>query len=142
MTSESELRVYFACVGNSGRSQMAEAFCKEIGGAAVACASGGTEPYGRVLETVEEAMAEVGIDVSQHASTPIDEAFVRQADLVVTMGCGADACPAFHEVELVDWPLADPEGEDLATVRGIRDEIEEKVGKLLDERAALGMGEG
>lgn len=134
--SDEPFRVYFACVGNSGRSQMAEAFCRAIGGEAVECASGGTQPYGRVLATVEEAMAEVGIDVDGQESTPIDEAAVREADLVVTMGCGADACPAFHGVEVVDWDLVDPKGQDLATVRGIRDEVEQRVRTLLDERAA------
>lgn len=98
------------------------------------CASGGTQPAGGVLPTVVEAMAEIGIDVNGHESTPIDEAFVREADLVVTMGCGADACPAFRNAEVLDWPLRDPKGEDLETVRGIRDEIQARVGKLLAKR--------
>lgn len=116
---------------------MAEAFCRELGGEAVECASGGTQPAGRVLATVEEAMAEEGIDLSGAKSTPIDEGFVRQADLVVTMGCGADACPAFHEAEVVDWPLRDPKGQELETVRGIRDEIEGRLRELLAERDVL-----
>lgn len=121
---------------------MAEAFCRELGGERVECASGGTEPHGRVLATVEDAMGEVGIDVGEQASTPIDEDIVRRSDLVVTMGCGADACPVFHEVEVLDWPLADPKGKDLEAVRAIRDEVEARVGELLAERAGMAMGEG
>lgn len=132
-----QLQVYFACVGNSGRSQMAEAFCRELGDEQVACASGGTDPSGEVLATVAEAMAEEGIDVSGQASTSIDESVVAEADVVVTMGCGADACPAFHGVEVRDWPLTDPDGRDLATVRAIRDEVEARVRELLADHDAL-----
>lgn len=130
-------RIYFACVGNSGRSQMAEAFCRGMGGGAVECASGGSDPYGEVLDTVQTAMAEVGISMLPYESTPIDETFVRSADLVVTMGCGEDACPAFRDVEVVDWALTDPKGEDLDTVRGIRDGIGRRVRDLLKERGVV-----
>lgn len=130
-------RVYFACVGNSGRSQMAETICRELGGETVECASGGSDPYGEILDHVRTAMAEVGIPVLGQESTPIDEAFVEAADLVVTMGCGEDACPAFRDVELVDWELTDPKGQDLATVREIRDEIGKRVRRLLVDRGVV-----
>lgn len=132
MTGEADLRVYFACVGNSARSQMAEAFARALGGEAVEAASGGTEPKGRVLPEVVEAMAEVGIDVSGAESTGIDEAAVEAADLVVTMGCGED-CPAFIGSEVQDWPLPDPDGMDLEGVRAVRDEVAERVDRLLAE---------
>lgn len=131
--SEDPLRVYFACVGNSGRSQMAEAFCRVLGGEQVECASGGTQPAGEILDSVETVMREVGIGVGDQASTPIDTAWVAQADLVVTMGCGADACPAFHEAEVRDWSVRDPEGRDLEEVREIRDEIWDRVKTFLAE---------
>lgn len=130
-------RIYFACVGNSGRSQMAEALCREIGGDRVECASGGSDPYGTVLDHVRTAMAEIGIPMLGYESTPIDEGFVERADLVVTMGCGEDACPAFHDAELVDWELTDPKGQDLATVRGIRDDIGQRVRALLKARGVI-----
>ncbi len=136
-TPERSFRVYFACVGNSGRSQMAEALCREMGGDAVECASGGSDPYGKVLDHVRTAMAEIGIPMLGYESTPLDPAFVEEADLVVTMGCGEDACPAFHNVELVDWELTDPKGQDLATVREIRDEIGRRVRALLEEQGLM-----
>jgi len=139
--SEPRLRAYFACVGNSGRSQMAEAFCRELGGEAVACSSGGTEPHGEVLATVEAAMAEVGIDLDGHASTAIDPDAVREADVVVTMGCGAQACPAFHGVEVRDWLLEDPKDADPATVRAIRDDVEQRVRDLLAEHGVEPIGD-
>ena len=78
-------------------------------------------------------MAEVGIGMDEHASTAIDPDVVHQADVVLTMGCGADACPAFHGVEVRDWPLEDPEDANLEEVRAIRDEIEARIRELLTE---------
>lgn len=134
------VRIYFACVGNAARSQMAEAICRELGTAAVECASGGSDPAGVVAGHARTAMAEVGIPLLTHESTPIDEAFVEQADLVVTMGCGEDACPAFRDVELIDWPLEDPKGRDLAFYRETRDEIARRVRALLKEHGVLEEG--
>lgn len=116
---------------------MAEAFARELGGDAVECASGGTDPYGEVLPAVEEAMAEVEIDLKGHESTPINEDLALQADLVVTMGCGAEACPVFQETEVVDWPVKDPKDRDLEGVRAIRDEVRRRVRQLLADRGAL-----
>lgn len=131
MTDE-PLRLYFACVGNSARSQMAEAFAGDLGGDAVEAASGGTDPKGHVLPEVVEAVAEVGIDLADHESTPLDEDVVEAADLVVTMGCGED-CPAFVGKEVRDWPLPDPAELDPAGVREVRDEVEDRVRSLLAE---------
>lgn len=126
------LHLYFACVGNSARSQMAEAWAETLGGEAVEAASGGTDPKGHVLPEVVEAMAEVGVDVSGAASTGIDEAAVGRADLVVTMGCGED-CPAFLGKEVREWPLEDPDGMPLEGVRSVRDGIRDRVRGLLVE---------
>lgn len=132
------LRVYFACVGNSGRSQMAEALTRVFGGEDVEVASGGSDPRGRILDTVRTAMAEVGVPMLPYESTGIDEGFVRGADRVVTMGCGQEACPAFEEVEFVEWDLEDPEGRSLSEVRELRDEIARRVRAMLDEEGVLG----
>ncbi len=127
-------RVLFACVGNSARSQMAHGFAGALGGAHVVARSGGSRPLGRVLPEAIAAMRERDIDISRHASVPIDEAFVRGADLVVTMGCGDDACPAFVGKPMEDWALDDPFGKDMATFRRVRDEIEARVRDLFARR--------
>lgn len=128
-------RVLFACVGNSARSQMAQAFAAQVGGARVEARSGGSKPLGYVLPGAVAAMREKGIDISGNPSQGFDAAWVRDAcDLVVTMGCGDDACPAFAGKPLVDWDLPDPKGRPLAEFRRVRDEIEQRVRALLRER--------
>src|SRR5687767_1040543 len=129
-----KLRVLYACIGNSGRSIMAEAFTRRYGGGRVECRSGGSRPLGYVLPTVVQALAEKGIDVAKWPSKPFDETWIRDhCDVVVTMGCGDDACPAFIGKKMVDWELPDPKGKSLEEVRAIRDEVERRVLALLDE---------
>ena len=77
-------------------------------------------------------MAEVGVDLSREFPKPLTDEFVREADAVITMGCG-DACPIYPGKRYEDWELEDPAGKDVETVRGIRDEIQRRVGALLDE---------
>lgn len=128
-------KVLFACVGNSARSQMAEGFARALGGDRVDARSGGSAPLGYVLAEAIEVMREVGIDISGNPSQGFDEAWVRsECDLVVTMGCGDDACPAFIGKPLVDWDLSDPKGQDLDTFRRRRDEIEARVRALIETR--------
>ncbi|MHB8605577.1 MAG: arsenate reductase ArsC [Thermoplasmatota archaeon] len=124
----------FACVGNSARSVMAEGFARALGGEQVEAMSGGSRPLGHVLPEAIAVMREKGIDVSRASSKGFDEAWIRdRCDLVVVMGCGDDACPAFVGKRIVDWELDDPKGKDLATFRGVRDAIEARVRALLRE---------
>lgn len=133
--SAKPLRVLFACVGNSARSQMAHGFAQAYGGVRVEARSGGSKPLGYVLPEAIQVMRERGIDISRHPSQGFDEAWVRdQCDLVVTMGCGDDACPAFIGKRIVDWDLDDPKGRPVAEFRRVRDEIEGRVRMLLQER--------
>lgn len=133
--SDATFRVLFACVGNSARSIMAEAFARRHGGLRVEARSGGSRPLGHVLPEVVRVMAERGIDVSGYASRGFDELWIRErCDLVVIMGCGDDACPAFIGKRMVDWELEDPKGKDLAEIRRIRDDVERRVLALLAER--------
>lgn len=128
-------RVLFACVGNSARSQMAHGFAKVYGGVRIEARSGGSKPLGYVLPEAIQVMREKGIDISGHPSQGFDEAWVRDhCDLVVTMGCGDDACPAFIGKPIVDWDLDDPKGQPLAEFRRVRDDIEQRVRTLLGER--------
>lgn len=130
-----QFRVLFACVGNSARSQMAHGFAQAYGGTTVEVRSGGSRPLGHVLPEAVLVMAERGIDISAHRSLGFDETWVRdQCDLVVTMGCGDDACPAFLGKAMVDWELDDPKGRPIQEFRRIRDEVERRVLDLLRAR--------
>lgn len=124
--------VLFLCVHNAGRSQMALGFFNHHAGDQAVAWSGGSEPGESVNRAAVAAMAERGIDIAQEFPKPWTDEIVQAADVVVTMGCG-DACPYFPGKRYEDWELADPARKDVADVRPIRDEIERRVLKLLDE---------
>lgn len=127
--------VLFACVGNSARSVMSQGFARAIGGDRVDARSGGSRPLGRILSEAIEVMRERGIDISAEHSKGFDVNWIAgECDLVVTMGCGDDACPAFVGKRMVDWALDDPKGKSLDEFRRVRDEIELRVRTLLRER--------
>ena len=127
-------RVIFACVHNAGRSQMAAAFFSSIADPALSEAvSAGTQPAERIHPEVVEVMREVGIDLSAKLPQRLTDELARSARLLVTMGCG-DACPYVPGLDTVDWPLRDPKGLPLDQVRIIRDEIRERVTRLIDTR--------
>ena len=79
-------------------------------------------------------MDELGVDMSEEFPKPLTDEFVRAADVVITMGCG-DACPIYPGKKYADWELDDPAGQDLETVRGIRDELD-RARPDADRRAA------
>lgn len=130
-------RVLFACIGNSARSQMAQGFAEALGGSRVDARSGGSKPLGYVLPEAIAVMRERGLDISHNPSQGFDEAWVASCDLVVTMGCGEDACPAFLGKRIVDWPLTDPKGRDLEVFRAVRDDIERRVKRLLSDELGI-----
>jgi arsenate reductase (thioredoxin) len=127
--------VLFVCVHNAGRSQMAAGLMAELGAGRVVVRSAGSEPADRINPAVIEAMRELGIDLSAELPKPLTDAGVREADVVITMGCG-DACPIYPGKRYEDWELDDPAGKDLDTVRRIRDEIESRVRRLVAELEA------
>jgi protein-tyrosine-phosphatase len=94
--------------------------------------SAGSEPADEINPVVVEAMAELGIDLRAEVPKPLTDEAVRESDAVVTMGCG-DACPVYPGTRYLDWELPDPAGQDLETVRAIRDEIDRRVQALLAE---------
>jgi arsenate reductase (thioredoxin) len=127
-------KVVFACVQNAGRSQMAAAFFNELADPSQARAlSAGTRPADSVHPNVAAAMREVGIDISAARPQRLTDDFVRDAVLLVTMGCG-DACPYVPGLEVDDWPLADPKDQPLDRVRSIRDEVRARVERLVESR--------
>ena len=124
------MKVIFACIHNAGRSQMAAAFYNKFaGGGAV---SAGTQPAQRVHPEVVSVMREVGIDLTDAKPQLLTEELARDAQLLVTMGCG-DKCPFVPGLKVEDWPLPDPKGESEDNVRLIRDEIHKRVKNLLGD---------
>lgn len=123
--------VLFACVHNAGRSQMAAAWFNALANPQVARAiSAGTEPGPRVHPEVLEAMKEVGIDLSNVQPTLLTHELAAGSDLLVTMGCG-EKCPVVPGLKRDDWPLDDPKGKSMETVRGIREEVRRRIEALV-----------
>jgi arsenate reductase (thioredoxin) len=125
--------VLFVCVGNSGRSQMAEGFFNHLAKGKARAASAGTKPASAVDPKTIEVMREVGIDISAARPKALIMEMLDQASRVVTMGCGAEGvCPASF-VETEDWQLEDPKGKPIEDVRRIRDQIKTRVLRLLEK---------
>jgi arsenate reductase (thioredoxin) len=124
--------VLFVCVHNAGRSQMAAALLERHAAGRVRVRSAGSEPADRLNPAVVQAMAEVGIDISAERPKRLRDDVVRDAHVVITMGCG-DACPVFPGIRYEDWELQDPSGKPLEEVRAIREEIDGRVKTLLEE---------
>jgi arsenate reductase len=122
--------VLFVCVHNAGRSQMAAAFLEKLAGSRVRVRSAGTTPADEVHPGVVEAMREVGIDLEGRTPTRLLDQTVREADVVVTMGCG-DECPFYPGKRYEDWDLPDPAGKPVEEVRAIRDEIRHRVESVI-----------
>ncbi|MEY2404549.1 MAG: hypothetical protein QOD38_2100 [Acidimicrobiaceae bacterium] len=122
--------VLFLCVHNAGRSQMAMGWFNHLAGDRARALSGGSEPAESVNPAAVLAMAEVGIDIAHAVPEQWTDETIGAADVVVTMGCG-DTCPFVPGKRYEDWALDDPAGQEVAAVRPIRDEIEQRVRALL-----------
>lgn len=129
--------VLFVCVHNAGRSQMAAALFDHRAEGRVRVRSAGTAPAADINPSVVAAMAEVGIDVTKAIPKRLTDEMAREADVVVLMGCG-DACPVYPGKRYLDWDLPDPAGKGVEEVRPIRDEIDRRVGQLLEELVPAG----
>jgi arsenate reductase (thioredoxin) len=121
-------RAYFVCIGNAGRSQMAQALYERLGGEA---RSAGSYPERELHPEVIEVMRELGVDLSDRRPRAIEQDDVEWADVVVTMGCG-DACPVLPGKRYLDWNLPDPVGRPVEEVRALRDDIQRRVETLAD----------
>ena len=127
-------KVVFACVANAGRSQIAAAIFNEQADTARAYAiSAGTRPGPAVHPEVVAALAEIGIDISSATPQYLSSDLLKDAHMLITMGCG-DECPLVPGMERDDWPIDDPKGQPLETVRRIRDRIRSQVAVLIAER--------
>lgn len=133
--SPPKLRVLFVCVENSNRSQMAEAFARLLGGEGVEAWSAGSRPSGSVNPRAVESMAELGYDLSLHASKSLAEIPAQEYDFVATMGCG-DACPWVPAKRRADWAIPDPKQLPPEEFRRVRELIRDQVAALLRELQA------
>jgi arsenate reductase (thioredoxin) len=127
-----QLVVLFLCNHNAGRSQMAMGFFNHFAGGGAVVWSGGSEPKGEINRAAVAAMAERGIDISGEYPKPWTGEIIQAADVIVSMGCG-DTGPILPGRRYEDWALDDPAGKDVAAIRPIRDEIERRVRRLLDD---------
>ena len=121
------------CVENSNRSQMSEAFARIHGGDSIEVYSAGSKPSGKINPKAIASMKELRYDLSSHHSKSLDE--VKQFapfNAVVTMGCG-DACPWMPSERFIDWEIPDPKEMNEEDFRKVRDLIEEKVSRLVQE---------
>ena len=127
-------KLLFVCVENAGRSQMAEAFAKHHGKGRVEAMSAGTVPSNEVNPKVVYVMREKGIGISKNKPKSLSTKMIEEADMMVVMGCDAQGfCPAPLPKKVVNWELEDPKGKPIEKVRQIRDEIERRVKKLVNE---------
>ncbi|MEU7069776.1 arsenate reductase ArsC [Streptomyces narbonensis] len=132
MTTAPLASVLFVCVHNAGRSQMAAGFLRHLAGDRVEVRSAGSIPGDQVNPAAVEAMAEVGVDISDQQPKVLTTEAVQASDYVITMGCG-DACPIFPGKKYLDWALEDPAGQGVEAVRPIRDEIKGLIEGLIAE---------
>jgi arsenate reductase len=126
--------VLFVCVGNSCRSQMAEALANHYGNGRVRAWSAGSRPLGEIIPQTYEVMQEKGISLEGHKSKKLDEVPVGEMDVVVGMGCEV-ACPlpVGFKGRVIEWNIPDPYGRELSFFRSVRDSIQRQVIALLND---------
>jgi protein-tyrosine-phosphatase len=127
-------KILFACIENSGRSQMAEAFFRKYAPETYEAISGGTDPKGYVNPIAIEAMKEIGIDMSEQKAKAISEEMIRSSEKAINMGCMTkEICPTAMVPNMIDWDIQDPKDQPIEKVREIRDMIEKKVKELISQ---------
>lgn len=131
--------VLFLCTHNAGRSQIAAGWMRHLAGDWVEVFTGGTHPSGALNHAVVEAMAEVGIDLSDQLPQPWTDKVPLAAAVIVTMGCG-DACPIFEGKRYEDWDLPSPTGASLHEIRELRDTVRARVELLLGSLTSTTVG--
>ena len=124
-------KVLFVCVANSGRSVMAERLFQQAANGRHEARSAGSDPGPAVHPQVLEALAEIGIDASDHQPHRLDQDAIEWAEVVVAT-CD-DACPVIPGKRYISWKLPDPKELPLEKVRKLRSQIEQLVGELVEE---------
>ena len=127
-------KILFVCIENAGRSQMAEAFANKYGKDKFVILSAGNKPAKTVNPVVVTVMKEKGIDISVNKPKLLTFNMAQDSDLIVTMGCNEQGiCPGPFFKPTIEWKLEDPKGKPIEKVREIRDEIDRKVQRLIEE---------
>ena len=146
MSGESErspLNILFVCVGNSCRSQMAEALASKHGRGRIRAWSAGSFPLGEIIPPTYEVMREQGISLEGHWSKGLRDVPVEQMQVVVGMGCEVQCpVPAGFKGRVIEWNIPDPYGRDMDFFRSVRDLIERQVKALLDSLDQSAQAEG
>ena len=124
--------VLFVCTHGSGRSQIAAGLLRMRAGGRVNVHSAALEPADRMNPVVIAAMDEIGVDLSRARPQPLTDDLLRTADVVITMSCG-DVGANDPRKQYRDWELQDPNWQDLASVRVLREEIDRRVQTLMKE---------
>ncbi len=124
--------VVFACVRNGGRSVIARLLAEHYAGGRVVAESAGTQPGEHIHPEVAGARTLLGLDTSRERPTLLTRETVAASDLAITLGCGEE-CPYVPGVRYVDWPVADPGGQDPATVRAIIADLDARVRSMLTD---------
>jgi arsenate reductase len=132
MMTDRKPSVLFVCVHNAGRSQMAAGFLRHLAGDTVEVRSAGSEPADQINSIAVQAMAEVGLDITDHKPKVLTNDDSRASTVVITMGCG-DVCPYYPGQRHEDWELDDPAGLGIEAVRVIRDDIRARVEALVTQ---------
>jgi arsenate reductase len=112
---------------------MAEALFNRLAPNNLRAISAGTKPSDRVNPQAVESMKEVGLDISEKKLKLLTSEMIEKADRIITMGCGADVCPASFLPKIEDWKIEDPFGQPMKKFREVRDEIRRRVDKPVEE---------
>jgi arsenate reductase len=124
-------KVLFVCIENARRSQIAEALFNKLAKGHAVAVSAGDRPASKVDPKAIEVMKEIGIDITNRRPKSLTLKMMEEADVVVTMGCGADVCPVTPK-RVDEWQIEDPAGKSMQTFRKIRNEIRGRVEKLVE----------
>jgi arsenate reductase len=125
-------QVVFACIRNGGRSVISRVLTEHYAGGRVLALSAGTQPGEHIHPEVADALEKLGLDTSAETPTKLTRETIEASVMAITLGCGEE-CPYVPGVRYVDWPVADPGGQDEETVRGIIADIDDRVRALLVE---------
>jgi ArsR family transcriptional regulator len=125
-------QVVFACIRNGGRSVISRVLAEHYAGGRVVALSAGTQPGEHIHPEVADALDKLGLDTSAETPTTLTRDTIEASVMAITLGCGEE-CPYVPGVTYVDWPVADPGGQDEETVRGIIADIDGRVRALLAE---------
>jgi arsenate reductase (thioredoxin) len=132
MSTATTPQVVFACVRNGGRSVISRLLAEHYSGGRVVALSAGTQPGDHIHREVAEVLEKLGLDTSGEQPTLLTRDTVAASTMAITLGCGEE-CPYVPGVKYVDWPVADPGGQDEATVRSVIADLDERVRRMLME---------